>query len=67
MFSIQVNTGKGEIAQCLECLPAMQKISGSNPGHAAWICVYYSFGSAASFGWDVKLRSGLCSTQKNGR
>ena len=35
----------------------------SRPGHcAAWIWVYYSCGSAASFGWDVKPRSSLCST-----
>ena len=32
----------------------------SRPGHCAgWIWVYYSCGSAASFGWDVKPRSGL--------
>ena len=32
----------------------------SRPGHCAgWIYVYYSCGSAASFGWDVKPRSGL--------
>ena len=62
MFSIQVNTGKGKIAQWLERLPAMQKVPGSNPGRAAWIWVYYSYGSAGLFGWDVKPRSGLCST-----
>ena len=32
------------------------------PGGAAWIWVYYPCGSAASFGWDVKPRSSLCST-----
>ena len=37
MFSIQVNTGKGKIAQWLERLPAMQKVPGSNPGRVAWI------------------------------
>ena len=35
----------------------------SGSGHCAgWIWVYYSCGSAASFGWDVKPRSSLCST-----
>ena len=33
----------------------------SRPGRCAgWIWVYYSWGSAASFGWDVKPRSSLC-------
>ena len=51
----------GPIAQWLERWPAMQKVLGSNPGRAAWILVYYwySCGSIASFGWDVKPRSGL--------
>ena len=62
MFSIQVNTGKGEIAQWSERLPAMQKVPGSNSGRAVWIWVYYLCDSVASFRWDVKLRSGLCST-----
>ena len=52
----------GDIAQWLERPPTMQQVLGSNPGRAAWIWVYYSCGSAASFGWDVKPRSGLCST-----
>ena len=48
-----------KIDQWLERLPAMQKVPSSNPGRSAWIWVYYSSGSAASFGWDVKPRSGL--------
>ena len=41
---------------------AMQKVLGLHPRRVAWIWVYYSCGSAASFGWDVKPRSSLCST-----